>query len=72
MEPKTGSKVRFFFLDVIIVEKHAEPESLIKMQFKRKNFSEICSEQILTRVKINLHKMGHWGDCNYFHQADNF
>ena len=51
------------FLDVffIIVGKHAEAESLIKMHFKQKHFSEICSEQILTRVKIYLHKMGHGG-----------
>ena len=46
---------------LIIVGKHAEIESLIKMHFKRKHFSEICSEQILTRVKIYLHKMGHGG-----------
>ena len=45
----------------MIVRKHAETERLIKMHFKRKHFSEICSEQILTRVKINLHKMGHGG-----------
>ena len=45
----------------MIVGKHAETGSLIKMHFKRKHFSEICSEQILTRVKIYLHKMGHGG-----------
>ena len=62
MEPKTESKVRFFLVCVlIIVGKHAATESLIKMHFKRKHFSEICSEQILTRVKIYLHKMGHEG-----------
>ena len=55
----------------MMVGKHAENESLIKMHFKRKHFSEICSEQILTRVKIFLHKMGHGGNCNNFHQADN-
>ena len=63
MEPKTGQKVRFFLGCVlIIVGKHAETESLIKMHIKRKHFSEICSEQILTRVKIYLHKMGHGGE----------
>ena len=41
------------------VGKHAETESFIKMHFKRKHFLEICSEQILTRVKIYLHKRGH-------------
>ena len=45
----------------MIVGKHAETESLIKMHFKSKHFLEICSEQILTRVKIYLHKMGHGG-----------
>ena len=43
------------------IGKHAETESLLNMHFKRKHFSEICSEQMLTRVKIYLHKMGHWG-----------
>ena len=61
-EQKTELKVRFFLGRVlIIVGKHAETESLIKMHFKRKHYSEICSEQILTRVKIYLHKMGHGG-----------
>ena len=46
---------------LIMVGKHAETESLKKMHFKRKHFSEICSEQILTRVKIYLRKMGHGG-----------
>ena len=55
----------------MIVGKHAETEILIKMHFKRKQFSEICNEHILTRVKIYLHKMGHGGNCYYFHQADN-
>ena len=45
----------------MIVGKRAETEKLIKMHFKRKHFSETCSEQILTRVKIYLHKMGHGG-----------
>ena len=31
------------------------------MHFKRKHFSEKCSEQLLTRLKIYLHKMGHEG-----------
>ena len=50
-----------FFLgyDLIIVGKYAETKGLIKMHCKRKHFSEICNEQILTRVKIFLHKMGH-------------
>ena len=57
------NKRSVFFLGcvLIIIEKDAETESLIKMHFKRKHFSEICSEQILTRVKIYLHKMGHGG-----------
>ena len=52
-----------FFLRcaMIIVGMHAKTESLIKMHFKRKHFSEIGSEQILTRVKMYLHKMGHGG-----------
>ena len=45
------------------VGEHAETESLIKKKkhFKRKHFSEICSEQILKLVKIYLHQMGHGG-----------
>ena len=46
---------------LINVGKHAETERLIKMHFKRKYLSKICTEQILTRVKIYLHKMGHGG-----------
>ena len=71
---ETQNKIKgpFFLRCVLmIVGKHAETESLIKMRFKRKHFSEIFSEQILTRVKIYLHKMGHGGNCNYIHQADN-
>ena len=60
--PKQNKRSVFFLGCVyIIVEKHAETESLIKMHFKRKHFSEICSQHILTRVKIYLHKMGHGG-----------
>ena len=55
----------------MIVGKHAETESLIKMHFKRKYFSEICSEQILTRVKIVFIRLFMLENCNYFHQADN-
>ena len=60
---KNRIKDSFFFLgcDLIIVRKYAETKSLIKMHFKSKNFSEICNEQILTRVKICLHKLGHGG-----------
>ena len=61
-EPKTEQKVRFFLGCVlIIVGKYAETEKLIKMHFKRKHFPEICIAQILTRVKIYLHKIGHGG-----------
>ena len=66
-------KVPFFLGCIVInVGKHAETESLIKkkMHFKRKYFSKIYSEQILTSVKIYLHIMGHGGNCSYFHQAD--
>ena len=56
---KQNKKSVFLGCVLIIVGKHAETESLIKMHFKRKHFSEICSEQILTRMKIHLHKMGH-------------
>ena len=55
------SSVFFLGCDLIIVGKYAETKGLIKMHFKRKHFSEICNEQILTRVKIFLHKMGHGG-----------
>ena len=48
----------FHGYDFINVGKHAETESFF---FKRKHSSEICSEQILTRVNIYLHQMGHRG-----------
>ena len=62
MEPKQNKRSVFFLGYVLInVGKHAETESLTKMHFKRKHFSEICSEQLLTRVKIYLNNMGHEG-----------
>ena len=58
-QKQNKSSVFFSCMCFNIVGKYAETESLIKMHFKRKHFSEICSAQILTRVKIYLHKMGH-------------
>ena len=56
---KQNRRSVFFVCILINVGKHAETKSLKKMHFKRKYFSKICSEQILTRVKIYLHKMGY-------------
>ena len=74
-----GTKNRIkdpFFLGFVLINvgKHAGTESLIEMHFKRKHFSEICIEEILSRVKIYLHQTGNGvgaGNRNYFHQADN-
>ena len=63
IKKKNRIKAPFFLGCVLInVVKHAKSESLIKKHFKRKHFSEICSEQILTKVKIYLHQMGHGGE----------
>ena len=66
---KNRIKGPLFFLEYVLINvgKHVETESLITMHFKRKPFAEICSEQILTHVKIYLHSMGHGRNCNYFH-----